>query len=194
MSQRNRRYRWTALACAVGMLLCVAVRRPARADEPVLELSPEVMQQAAESIFPQVSDNTELRNQRIDGPDGKVDAWFAKPAGPFELVADRQAVAQGGAVKLAVRATPGYAGVVRMTVYGPDGRAVKMLSRNLDLDNGRASVELPFAFNDTSGDWRIEVSDVLRSLRASTTVKLTESPRPGSTLPPRYNGGVAPAP
>lgn len=71
MSQRNRHHRWTVLACAAGMLLCVVVCHPAQADEPVLELAPEVMQQAAGSVFPQVSDNTELSKQRIDGPEGK---------------------------------------------------------------------------------------------------------------------------
>ena len=64
--------------------------------------------------------------------------------------------------------------VVRLDVFAPGATTPhRQYSRNLDCPNGRGQAEIPFALNDPSGPWRLELRDVATGTRAeAVTVDL----------------------
>jgi hypothetical protein len=50
--------------------------------------------------------------------------------------------------------------VVRLEVYGPDGALVRHYSRNLLAVQGRSTLNLPLACNETPGQWKMKIIEV----------------------------------
>ena len=71
--------------------------------------------------------------------------------------------------------TAGARAVIRVNVIGPDGEDRHYYARTLCPEGLEASCSIPFALNDTPGDWKIVARDVLTGTRASKTVRLEES-------------------
>ena len=71
--------------------------------------------------------------------------------------------------------------VVHVDVFDPVGKPVRHYSGNADVVKGAAQFSVPFAWNDTSGRWRIRARDVISGLEAEREVLLTGSSRTGST-------------
>jgi hypothetical protein len=63
--------------------------------------------------------------------------------------------------------------VVHLSVNGPGENDISRCwhyAENLKLDQGHGTVELPFAFNDTLGEWIIQVRDVMTGITGKLTV------------------------
>jgi len=63
--------------------------------------------------------------------------------------------------------------VIHLSVNGPDKKGSSQrwhYAENLKLDQGYGTVELPFAFNDTPGEWIIQVRDVMTGITGKLTV------------------------
>lgn len=80
-------------------------------------------------------------------------------------------VQQGDVLRLEIqiKAESGEIGphVVHLSVRGPTEKADSQhrhYAQNLKLDQGRGIAEIPFAFNDTPGEWIIEVRDVMTGI------------------------------
>lgn len=60
--------------------------------------------------------------------------------------------------------------VVHAEVIDPDGRLIRHYSSNLTVRDGAASLQIPFAINDSKGTWRVHVRDVISGLTTTTSV------------------------
>jgi hypothetical protein len=63
-----------------------------------------------------------------------------------------------------VNGNPVDQSVVTVEVYDPAGNPVHYYSKNLDIRDGIARIEIPFALNSPLGKWRIKVRDVVSGL------------------------------
>jgi len=62
--------------------------------------------------------------------------------------------------------------VVRVTVFGPEGKERKYYARNLLAPGGRATGDLVFALDDPAGTWKIVAKDVATGVSGRALVKL----------------------
>jgi len=90
------------------------------------------------------------------------------------LTAAGQAVPAGKLTyRIAVRAgAPLGPHVVRVTVFGPEGKERKYYARNLLAPGGRATGDLVFALDDPAGTWKIVAKDVATGVSGRALVKL----------------------
>lgn len=65
---------------------------------------------------------------------------------------------------------PGH--VLCLQVIGPDGEERPYYERLVTMETSEAEVEVPFAYNDPLGEWRLRVRDVASGMGASRTVEL----------------------
>jgi hypothetical protein len=62
--------------------------------------------------------------------------------------------------------------MLHLDVMTPAGALAQHYSRNVIAENGRATIAIPFAFNDPPGEWKIGVRDVATGVNASSTLSL----------------------
>jgi hypothetical protein len=63
--------------------------------------------------------------------------------------------------------------VVRMDVYAPDAdEAHREYSRNILCERGEGATDIPFAHNDATGNWRLELTDVASGTSLTRTLAL----------------------
>lgn len=67
--------------------------------------------------------------------------------------------------------------VIRLTVLGPDGEEQWFYARTLYPEGLEASASIPFALNDTPGQWLIVCRDVLTGTRTTAKVSVEEASR-----------------
>lgn len=72
---------------------------------------------------------------------------------------------RGQPAKLTLDLPNGTGRVVRLDAYRPDGAWVRVYRRFLTLTNPRAEMTIPFAVNDTPGEWTVSVTDLASGLR-----------------------------
>lgn len=68
--------------------------------------------------------------------------------------------------------------VISVQVMDPSGAAVHYYSGNLDLVDGTARFEIPFALSDPAGEWTVRVADVISGLVAEH--RITRGPGPNT--------------
>ncbi|MFP4250702.1 MAG: beta-galactosidase trimerization domain-containing protein, partial [Armatimonadota bacterium] len=99
---------------------------------------------------------------------------------PYEVEgvnADAPAAADAGSTveigaEVVASATPATH-VVRMDVYAPGSdEAHREYSQNILCERGAGSASIPFAFNDATGAWRIELTDVASGAGAEHSLNL----------------------
>jgi hypothetical protein len=61
---------------------------------------------------------------------------------------------------------------VRCHVYGPDGARVPIYSNNVLVVNGRGTFSLPFALNDPTGKYVLQLTDVVTGARIERSIEL----------------------
>ncbi len=88
-----------------------------------------------------------------------------------------EAVQAGSTVEVAtsVSVSAGRADthVVRMDVYAPDAdEAHREYSQNILCERGEGAADIPFALNDPTGQWRIELTDVASGVGAERTLAM----------------------
>src|SRR4029078_3181396 len=59
----------------------------------------------------------------------------------------------GEHVSFSLKSTTAGASLVRCHVYAPDGSRLPIYSNNVLIENGRGALSLPFALNDTTGEY-----------------------------------------
>ncbi len=64
---------------------------------------------------------------------------------------------------------------VRLIVTNPNGRIVPQLERKLIVDSTLQSIEIPFAFNDPAGQWKVKAIDLFTNDGPSVEIKVLES-------------------
>ena len=62
--------------------------------------------------------------------------------------------------------------VIRMEVFEPGGKSVDHYAQNVLCRDGKARPRIPFALNDTPGQWVLRLRDVATGLRAEHTLRL----------------------
>ncbi|MEI6502617.1 MAG: hypothetical protein WCP21_16530, partial [Armatimonadota bacterium] len=80
-------------------------------------------------------------------------------------------VAASYAVKLAVPAVS-VAHIVRVDVFGPDGKERPWYAANLSATQGAAQGTVNFALDDQPGAWKIVATDVATGVTGAATVKI----------------------
>jgi hypothetical protein len=100
---------------------------------------------------------------------------------PYEITGvsiDTPEAIEGGstaefAATVAVSAGTPQTHVVRMDVYAPGSdTAHREYSQNILCERGQGSANIPFALNDPTGDWRIELRDVASGVTTTRTLTL----------------------
>ncbi len=66
--------------------------------------------------------------------------------------------------------------VIRVQVYGPDGMERPYYGAILDGSGAGQSWRIPFALNDSAGEWQISATDVISGRRAKASIRLTKRP------------------
>jgi hypothetical protein len=61
--------------------------------------------------------------------------------------------------------------VVSMSVRDPDGNRVHYYSKNIDVQNGRGTFDIPFAQSDPNGNWRVIARDAVSGLETELVLK-----------------------
>jgi len=61
--------------------------------------------------------------------------------------------------------------VVRLQVFDPAGKLVRYYSSNLTVIDGWAEFAIPFALNDSKGNWKVQARDVISGLTAEQIVR-----------------------
>lgn len=59
-----------------------------------------------------------------------------------------------------------------LSVIGPDGKEKAVYAQNLLAGAGKTIAEIPFAYNDPAGEWKLQVRDVATGVTASTVIRL----------------------
>lgn len=62
--------------------------------------------------------------------------------------------------------------IVRVDVFDPSGKLVEHYSANVRSEGERVRFEIPFAWNDPAGAWRVRARDVASGASAETTLQL----------------------
>ncbi|MEA3401760.1 MAG: beta-galactosidase [Armatimonadota bacterium] len=90
--------------------------------------------------------------------------------GPEQAARGRRWVAT-----LSVRTTAPTPGdhVLRVEVREPGGALSEAYTRNVLAERGMAEIAIPFALNDTTGDWRVAAQDIASGQAAAMTITLT---------------------
>jgi len=63
--------------------------------------------------------------------------------------------------------------IVRLEVFDPAGRLVEHYSGNVRVEGERGRLEIPFAWNDSPGAWRIRARDIASGASAETTLQVS---------------------
>ena len=77
----------------------------------------------------------------------------------------------GEHVSFSLNSTAGTT-LVRCHVYGPNGARVPIYSNNVLVVNGRGTFSLPFALNDPTGKYVLQVTDVVTGARVERSIEL----------------------
>ena len=89
-----------------------------------------------------------------------------------ELKFDGPVFAHAGEhVSFSLNSTAGTT-LVRCHVYGPDGARVPIYSNNVLVVNGRGTFSLPFALNDPTGKYVLQLTDVVTGARIERSIEL----------------------
>ena len=93
-----------------------------------------------------------------------------EPAPDVRLKLSASRVARGQVVRLTAT-VPGAAGLhaVRVRVNTPAGEVAEWLNRELMVDGQGQGCDLPVAFNDSTGRWTVEVTDLYTGKTTTTT-------------------------
>jgi len=90
-----------------------------------------------------------------------------------------EAAVAGQAVRVALNvATDGKTALhcLRLEVTNPRGETVDYLAQNVIAEEGAATTTIPFALNDTSGEYTIRARDVMTGVTGETRVRLAPQP------------------
>jgi hypothetical protein len=63
--------------------------------------------------------------------------------------------------------------VFHVTVLSPAGKALSAYTQNVLTETGTASVTIPWALNETSGGYTVEVRDAMSGVLNSSTITIT---------------------
>jgi hypothetical protein len=69
------------------------------------------------------------------------------------------------------RGKPVDRSVVRLQVFDPTGKLVRYYSSNVTVTDGKAEFAIPFALNDSKGNWKVQARDVISGLTAEQVVR-----------------------
>jgi hypothetical protein len=69
------------------------------------------------------------------------------------------------------RGNPVDQSVVHLQVFDPSGKLVRYYSSNVTVTDGKAEFAIPFALNDSKGNWKVQVRDVISGLTAEQIVR-----------------------
>jgi len=69
------------------------------------------------------------------------------------------------------RGNPVDRSVVHLQVFDPSGKLVRYYSSNVTVTDGKAEFAIPFALNDSEGNWKIQARDVVSGLTAEQLVR-----------------------
>lgn len=69
--------------------------------------------------------------------------------------------------------------ILRVTVLGPDGKERKWYAQNVMAPEGRATMTIPLALNETAGSYTILAKDVMSGMAGQMKFTLTAGGRPG---------------
>ena len=61
--------------------------------------------------------------------------------------------------------------VVSVQVFDPAGKSVRYYSSNVTVIDGKAEFAIPFALNDSKGNWKVQARDVISGLTAEQIVR-----------------------
>jgi len=84
-------------------------------------------------------------------------------------------VKRGEAANLVIKlkaSRPARGHVLRVLVFDPSGKKLSYLSRTLTADEGTATCEIPFAFNDPIGTWTVTIRDIATRLEKNIKLKV----------------------
>jgi len=93
---------------------------------------------------------------------------FALFPEPVELAAK----AEGTTVSLAY--SQPVDGVVRLSVFRPDGTQATCYARNVPVKAGKGAWKVPFCLSDAAGTWRVEASSIFGNMRATVEIRNRE--------------------
>ena len=87
------------------------------------------------------------------------------------LTAVEDAVARGGSLKLRVD-IPGARGprALKVRATGPDGEEAPWCARSIIVQDGRARIDLPVAWNEAVGPWTVSATDLFTTEAATAVV------------------------
>ncbi len=91
------------------------------------------------------------------------------------LAAVADAVARGGSLKLRIdipRARGGRALKVRAT--GPDGEEAPWFAQSIIVRGGRAEIDLPVAWNEAVGEWKVTATDLMTTEAVTAVVRVVQ--------------------
>ena len=70
-----------------------------------------------------------------------------------------------------VRGEPVDRSVVSIMVQAPGGNRLHHYSRNIDIEMGKGSFDIPFALNDPKGSWKLIARDVISGLETELVLR-----------------------
>lgn len=158
---------------------------------PPFGYAPEYYRDMSQTSFLRLIEKRHIYDSRAGKYIGHTDAWRPdfneEPARlyaclPYEVTSldvDRpQPVKQGDIVNASVRVVTaqGKAGrhVFRVEVFDTQGEHISILGYNQEAPEGRATVEIPLAFNSSPGTWTLRVRDVATGFEKDVPFLLTE--------------------
>ncbi|MBI3922075.1 MAG: beta-galactosidase [Armatimonadetes bacterium] len=98
------------------------------------------------------------------------------PAGDTALSMTAPATAKRGqmvTIKLALKGPTPEGRVIRVQIFGPDGKERECYRRYPRMPGATGSVEIPLALSDRTGKWTVRAVDVATGTRAECAVRVT---------------------
>ncbi|HOM83233.1 MAG: hypothetical protein GX785_03175 [Armatimonadetes bacterium] len=153
-------------------------------------LEPGQPAQEATLTLPQPAFVYDVREGKPMGQ-GRTSSWRVKisrgrpllyallPYQVREVRAQAPATATAGetvTVRASVAASEGTPGrhVVHVSVFAPGAQKPhRLYSTNIECPNGQGTAVIPFALNDTPGEWRLEFKDTASGVKATRTVRVS---------------------
>lgn len=126
-------------------------------------------------------DRGRVRTFDVEMPRGDARLFAMLPRRTTALDATiTPSVKQGGIATLSYEVKDGgNAGlrVVRVTVTGPDGKPVYRLEKNIKTADGKGGMEMPFALNDPTGEYTVDLREIAAGLTGTLTFTVTPAER-----------------
>jgi subtilisin-like proprotein convertase family protein len=111
---------------------------------------------------------------------GRANFFLAVPyrLGRPKLTLSPRSPARGTAVNVSIRlkipASSPARHAVLIRLFAPDGAEARWARQVVLLENGRAAIQLPVAFNDAAGTWRLRATELFSGKEGAAKYSLAK--------------------